>query len=71
MKYFRSHVLIGISETSLAAGVDSFIKALRAQISKTGLLDEINLLETGPLGFFGKGICLTVYPDNEIGRAHV
>ncbi|MCB5272055.1 MAG: NADH-quinone oxidoreductase subunit NuoF [Candidatus Cloacimonetes bacterium] len=64
MKYYRSHVLIGISETSLAAGVESFVKALRAQLSKAGLSDEINLLETGPLGFFGKGICLTVYPDN-------
>jgi NADH-quinone oxidoreductase subunit F len=64
MKYYRSHVLIGINETSVAAGVQNFIKALRAELSKSGLSDEINLLETGPLGFFGKGICLTVYPDN-------
>jgi NADH:ubiquinone oxidoreductase subunit F (NADH-binding)/(2Fe-2S) ferredoxin len=64
VKYFRSHVLVGINETSVAAGVHSFVKALRAELSKTGLSDEINILETGPLGFFGKGICVTVYPDN-------
>lgn len=64
MKYYRSHVLIGINETSVAAGVHSFVKALRAELSKTGLSDEINILETGPLGFFGKGICITVYPEN-------
>ncbi|HQQ67812.1 MAG TPA: NADP oxidoreductase, partial [Candidatus Cloacimonadota bacterium] len=64
MKYYRSHVLIGINETSIAAGVHTFIKALRAELSKTGLTDEINILETGPLSFFGKGICLTVYPEN-------
>lgn len=64
MKYYRSHVLIGINETSIAAGVQSFIKALRAELSKAGLTDEINILETGPLGFFGKGICMTVYPEN-------
>ena len=64
MKYYRSHVLVGINETSVAAGVNNFIKALRAELSKAGLSDEINILETGPLGFFGKGICITVYPEN-------
>jgi NADH:ubiquinone oxidoreductase subunit F (NADH-binding) len=64
MKYYRSHVLVGINETSVAAGVQSFVRALRAELSKAGLSEEINLLETGPLGFFGKGICLTVYPEN-------
>lgn len=64
MKYYRSHILIGINETSIAAGVQGFILALRKELGKVGLSDEINLLETGPLGFFGKGICLTVYPEN-------
>ncbi|MCD8480168.1 MAG: (2Fe-2S) ferredoxin domain-containing protein [Candidatus Cloacimonetes bacterium] len=64
MKYYRSHVLIGINETSIAVGVHAFIKGLRAELSKAGLSDEINILETGPLGFFGKGVCLTVYPEN-------
>jgi len=64
MKYFRSHVLIGINETSLNAGVHAFIQALRLELNKQNLQEEINILETGPLGFFGKGICATVYPEN-------
>lgn len=64
MKYFRTHVLVGINETSKQAGVDAFLKTLKKEIETAGLMDEINVLETGPLGFFGKGICITVYPDN-------
>ena len=64
MKYYRSHVLVSINDTSIDAGVKDFIQALRAELAKTGLQEEINVLETGPLGFFGRGICLTVYPEN-------
>lgn len=64
MKFFRSHVLVGINETSLPAGVHEFIKALRLELAKHNLQEEINILETGPLGFFGRGICLSIYPDN-------
>ncbi|HNQ43370.1 MAG TPA: NADP oxidoreductase, partial [Candidatus Cloacimonadota bacterium] len=64
MKYYRSHVLVGINETSVAAGVHAFIKALRNELAVANLTDEINILETGPLGFFGKGICISVYPEN-------
>ena len=66
MKFYRSHILVSINETSLAAGVQDFISALRNELAKNGLAEEINILETGPLGFFGKGICLTVYPENII-----
>jgi NADH-quinone oxidoreductase subunit F len=64
MKFYRSHILIGISEASLLAGAEDFIKELRKELAKYDLQDEINVLETGPLGFFGRGICLTVYPEN-------
>ena len=64
MKFYRSHILVGINETSLQAGVEDFIKALRAELAKHNLQEEVNVLETGPLGFFGRGICLAVYPDN-------
>ncbi|MDD2331349.1 MAG: NADH-quinone oxidoreductase subunit NuoF [Candidatus Cloacimonetes bacterium] len=64
MKYFRSHILVGINETSVAAGVHDFVAELRQEINKHSLQEEINILETGPLGFFGKGICLTVFPEN-------
>ncbi len=46
------------------AGAEEFIKELRKELAKYDLQEEINVLETGPLGFFGKGICLTVYPEN-------
>ncbi len=64
MKFFRSHILVGINETSIQAGVQDFIPALRLELAKHKLQEEINILETGPLGFFGRGICLTVYPEN-------
>jgi len=64
MKFYRNHILVGISEASLLAGAEEFIKELRKELAKYDLQDEINVLETGPLGFFGKGICLTVYPEN-------
>lgn len=64
MKFFRSHVLVSINDTSLNAGVQDFIKALRTELAKQNLAEEINILETGPLGFFGRGICLSVYPEN-------
>ena len=64
MKFYRSHILVGINETSLQAGVEEFLRSLRAELSKHNLQEEVNVLETGPLGFFGRGICLSVYPDN-------
>ena len=64
MKFFRSHVLVGINETSLQAGVQDFIKALRNELAKQNPQEEINVLETGPLGFFGRGVCLSVFPEN-------
>ncbi len=64
MKFYRNHVLIGISEMAIQAGVEDFVKAFRNELAKADLTEEINVLETGPLGFFGKGICLTVYPEN-------
>jgi len=64
MKYYRSHILVGINETAVAADVHNFIAQLRLELNKQNLQEEINVLETGPLGFFGKGICLTVFPEN-------
>ena len=64
MKFYRSHVLVSISDASILAGVYEFIKALRSELAKHKLSEEINVLETGPLGFFGRGICLSVYPEN-------
>jgi NADH-quinone oxidoreductase subunit F len=64
MKFYRSHVLVSVSDTSVLAGVHDFIKALRSELAKQKLSEEINVLETGPLGFFGRGICISVYPEH-------
>ena len=41
MKYYRSHVLVSINDTSINAGVKDFIQALRAELAKTGLQEEL------------------------------
>ena len=63
MKFYRSHVLIGIDDTSLSAGVKELEALLRSELQKNNLSDEINILETGTLGLFGTGVSMTVYPD--------
>ncbi len=66
MKFYRSHILLGINETSIEAGAKKIELALKAELSKRNLQDEIDVLETGPLGFFAKGVCLKVYPENTL-----
>ncbi|MCF7912691.1 MAG: NADH-quinone oxidoreductase subunit NuoF [Candidatus Cloacimonetes bacterium] len=63
MKFYRSHILIGIDDTSLAAGVKEFEALLLSELEKNKLADEINILETGTLGLFGTGVSMTVFPD--------
>jgi len=63
MKFYRSHILIGIDDTSLSAGVKEIEALLRSELQKNNLSDEINILETGTLGLFGTGVSMTVFPD--------
>ena len=63
MKFYRSHVLIGIDDASLAAGVKEFEALLRNELEKNNLSEEIDILETGTLGMFGTGVSMTVYPE--------
>jgi len=60
----RTHVLIGIDETSLASQAKQVQQLLRDEINKQGLGGEIDILETGSLGYFQKGVSMVVYPDN-------
>jgi NADH-quinone oxidoreductase subunit F len=64
MNFYRTHVLIGMDDSALQAGVKDFVAALRTELAKHSLDGEVGILETGPLGYFGKGICFVVYPDN-------
>ncbi|MCK4956216.1 MAG: NADH-quinone oxidoreductase subunit NuoF [Candidatus Cloacimonetes bacterium] len=63
MKFYRSHILIGIDNTSLEAGVKEIEAALRTELDKNNLSDEINILETGSFGYFGTGVSMMVYPE--------
>jgi len=63
MKFYRSHILIGIDDASLAAGVKEIEAILRNELQKNNLNEEINILETGTLGLFGTGVSLMVYPE--------
>ncbi len=63
MNFYRSHILIGIDDSSLEAGVKEIEQALQEELSKLNLTDEINILETGTLGYFGTGVSMMVYPE--------
>jgi NADH-quinone oxidoreductase subunit F len=63
MKFYRSHILVSIDDSSLQAGVKEFEAILREELAKNNLSEEINILETGTLGLFGTGISMIVYPD--------
>ncbi len=64
MNFYRTYILLGIDKFSIESGVKKFEKALRTAIEKNNLQDEVEILETGSFGYFGKGICCVVYPDN-------
>lgn len=64
MKFYRSHVLIAIDDNSLKAGVKEIESILRTELEKNNLTDEINVLETGGLGYFSTGVSMIVYPEH-------
>ncbi len=63
MNFYRSHILIGIDDSSLKAGVKEIEQALREELSRNNLSEEINVLETGTLGYFGTGVSMVIYPE--------
>ncbi len=63
MKFYRSHILIGVDDSSLAAGVKEIEAKLREELDKHNLSDEINILETGSFGYFGTGVSMMIYPE--------
>ncbi len=64
MNFYRTYILLGIDKFSIDSGVYKFKEELIKELEKNKLKDEIEVLETGSLGFFKKGICCVVYPDN-------
>jgi len=54
---------MAIDDNSLKAGVAAIETILKSELAKNNLTDEINVLETGGLGYFGTGVSMTVFPD--------
>ena len=70
MKLARGHVLIGINDEALLDGARDVEVALRRGLLDAGLGDEIQVIETGDLGFAGRGVVLVIHPD-EVTYGHV
>ncbi len=63
MKIYRMHALICAGAQCLAAGGNGFEDALKDELKKYGLEDEINVVKTGCMGSCQLGPLMTVYPD--------
>ncbi len=63
MKYFRSHVLVCVDPECLAKGAHQVMDALNDELVATGLIDEVQVLETSRIGGCAEGPELMVYPE--------
>lgn len=63
MKYFRSHVLVCVDPECLAKGAHQVMDALNDELVATGLIDEIQVLETSRIGSCASGPEIMVYPE--------
>ncbi len=64
MKYFRTHILVCVDPECLAKGAHELIDALNDELVATGLIDEVQVLETSRIGACSQGPEMMVYPDN-------
>ncbi len=63
MKYFRSHVLVCVDPECLAKGAHQILDSLNDELVATGLIDEIQVLETSRIGACASGPEIMVYPE--------
>ena len=63
MSIYRGHILIGLDESGIQAGAVNVKEEFEKRLKELKLDEEYKILETGPLGFFGQGVCLVVYPE--------
>jgi NADH:ubiquinone oxidoreductase subunit F (NADH-binding)/(2Fe-2S) ferredoxin/Pyruvate/2-oxoacid:ferredoxin oxidoreductase delta subunit len=64
MKYFRTHILVCVDPECLSKGAHDIIDALNDELVATGLIDEVQVLETSRIGACSQGPEMMVYPDN-------
>jgi len=63
MKYFRSHVLVCVDPECLSKGAHQLLDALNDELVATGLIDEVQVLETSRIGGCAQGPEMMVYPE--------
>ncbi|HAD07250.1 MAG TPA: NADH-quinone oxidoreductase subunit F, partial [Anaerolineaceae bacterium] len=63
MKYYRSHVLVCVDPECLQKGAHELVDALQDELVATGLIDEVQVLETSRIGGCSLGPEMMVYPE--------
>jgi NADH:ubiquinone oxidoreductase, NADH-binding (51 kD) subunit len=66
MKIYRIHALICAGAQCLAAGGNGFEDALKEELKKHDLTEEVNIVETGCMGSCQLGPLMVVYPEGII-----
>ena len=63
MKYFRSHILVCNDPECLEKGGNNILHAIEEELSKRGLNDEVEVLDTPRIGACEIGPEILVYPE--------
>ncbi len=63
MKYYRSHVLVCVDPECLQKGAHDLVDTLQDELVATGLIDEVQVLETSRIGACSLGPEMMVYPE--------
>ena len=63
MKYFRSHILVCVDPECQAKGAHEVMDALNDELVATGLINEVQVLETSRIGGCEHGPEIMVYPE--------
>jgi NADH:ubiquinone oxidoreductase subunit F (NADH-binding)/(2Fe-2S) ferredoxin len=66
MKIYRIHALICAGGQCISAGGNDFETALRKEIQKHGLEDEVQIVETGCMGACEMGPMMVIYPEGTL-----
>jgi NADH:ubiquinone oxidoreductase subunit F (NADH-binding)/(2Fe-2S) ferredoxin len=61
MKFYRSHIILGMDTPSLLAGAKGVRDALEKELKAKKIENEIRIVETGSLGYHG--VSMIVYPE--------
>ena len=66
MKYIRSQVLISESLEGPSYLTAEMARYFEVELAKTGLIDEIQVIEVGPLGMGTSGVTIMIHPEDTI-----